>query len=282
MDIDTVPQNEEQADELLNTIEQPQDETPSAPQQHSGFAFTVGGKEVKIDLTKDRDKLIRWAQQGYEYPTKMSEVNKKIQTYEQKLKEWQDKEAIINEYKTKYEPVDKYIKENPQWWSTVQAQLQQAQNQNKPTDPVINQLIEKVTGLEKVASTYQERAQQAQMQQEDAAYLKELEEVKKQYPEIDLQTVDETGTTLEAKVIQYALENGIRKFTTAFRDYNHDRLVSLAEQRAKEKVANDKVSKTRLGILGISPTPTTRKTDSVKGKNYNDLAAEALAELGLN
>jgi len=283
---EVVPTNEEQADELLNSIEQPTLETgqtvvePVATQAQE-LAFTVGGKEIKIDLAKDRDKLIRWAQQGYEAPNKLGEYNKKIQTYEKQISEWKTKEALIKEYQEKYEPVDKYIKENPQWWNTVQAQLQQAQNQNKPIDPIVNQLIEKVTGLEKIAQTYQERAQAQQMQTEDAEYMKEFEAVAKQYPEIDLQTPDEQGESLEFKVLRYAQENGIKKFTTAFRDFNHDKLVSLAEQKAKEKIMNDKVSKTKLGILGISSTPTPRKSETVRNKSYNDLANEALAELGL-
>lgn len=284
MSIDNdVPQNEDEANQMLESLEQPTQETvEEAPVATQEFAFTVGGKELKFDLNKDRDKLIRYAQQGYDAPNRIGELTKKTQTYEQQLNEWKAKEARIKEYETKYAPVDEYIQKNPQWWSAVQAELQKAQNPNQgPVDPRFDSLLKEVDGLKQIAQTYQQRVTEQQIQQEDAKYLEDFTAIQKQYPKIDFSTPDEMGKTLEYKVLEYAQANGIKKFTTAFRDYHHDELVKIAAEEAKEKLVNDKVSKTKLGILGISPTPTPRKTESVKGKSYNDIEASILQEYGL-
>lgn len=286
-----VPTNEDEVDALLGSIEEPSDSASTDPGADDAkqsaaaqdFAFTVGGKEVKVDLNKDREKLIRWAQQGYEAPNKLGELNKQLQAWTAKEQAWKTQEAKVKEYQDKYEGVDKYIRENPQWWSTVQAEFQKAQSgaQGQAVDPRFDTLKQEIDGLKQVAQTYQERVQQQQMQQEDAKYIEEFNTVQKQYPKIDFVSPDETGRNLEYKVLEYAQEKGIREFTAAFKAFHHDELVKLAQEEAKQKVISDKQSKTKLGILGISSTPTPRKTDSVRGKSYNDLAGEALEELGL-
>lgn len=289
-EIDTVPQNEEEVDQLLGSIEEPADESSIEPgaapqvaaQQSQEFAFTVGGKEVKVDLARDKEKLIRWAQQGYEAPNKLGELNKQLQSWQAKEAAWKAQEAQIAEYKSKYEDVDKYFKDNPQLWNTVQSEFQKAQQGQQAVDPRFDALKQEIDSLKQVATTYQERVQQQQMAQEDAKYMESFASVQKQYPQIDFATPDESGKSLEYKVLEFAQKEGIKEFTTAFKAFHHDELVKMAQEEAKTKVISDKNSKTKLGILGISSTPTPRKSDSVKGKSYNDLQAEILAEYGIS
>lgn len=284
-----IPQNEDEVDSLLDSISTPADESAVEPgakpqtqqeqaQQQAAidFAFTVGGKEIKLDLTKDRDKLIRYAQQGYEAPNKIGELNKTLEGYkskEQQFKDWQ----------TKFGPVDEYVRKNPQWWDHVQSQYQalQTQRQNDPVMSVVEQLKQEVEGLKGVASTYQQQEAQRVAVREDAEYMNEFQSIQKQYPKIDFSTPDQMGKSLEYKVLEYAAQNGIKKFTTAFRDFHHDELLKLREEEAKEKVISDRQSKSKLGILGISPTPSRKTSDTVKGKSYGDLEREVLAELGI-
>ena len=283
---DLIPQTEDDADALLESIEQPAGEMPEPgvnPQQEaaqanqaSEFAFTVGGKEIKLDLAKDREKLIRWAQQGYEAPNKIGELNKTLEGYkskEQQFKEWQER----------FGPVDEYVRQNPEWWSHVQSQYEQlqAQRQADPNNPIIDQLAKRLEGLEGLASSLQTERQAERAKLDDQKYMEEFQTIQKQYPKIDFATPDESGKSLEYKVLEFANTKGIKEFTTAFKAYHHDELMKLAAEEAKEKVIQDKQSKSKLGILGMSPTPTRRISDSVKGKSYADLEREALAELGL-
>lgn len=280
-DIETqVPGNEDEADSLLESIEAPsenevgeiQTEKTAAPVDE--YVLTVGGKEIK----GTRDQVLKWAQMGYDAPNRIGELNKALESYK-------SKEQQFKEWEAKYGVVDKHVRENPEWWQHVQSQWEQRQNQNRnPDDPVMSKLSMLESRLGELSSykdNVEAERQQRIAQQEDAAYMQELESVKKQYPKVDLSTPDESGKSLEYKVIEYANQNGIKKFTTAFRDFYHDELLKLKEEEAKEKVMNDKQSRTKLGILGISSTPTKRTTDSVKGKSYGDLEREALEELGI-
>lgn len=276
--------NDIDVDSLLSDIEAPNDESQTEPgakphqdtatqQAIQEHALLVGGKEIKAPI----DKILKWAQQGYDAPNRIGELNKSLESYkskEQQFKEWQDK----------YGPVDEYVRQNPDFWNHVTQSYQQQlqQSQQNPLHPVVEQLTKRLEGLEGIATTAQQRWQAETAMKEDSQYMEELGTIQKQYQNIDLSTPDESGKSLEFKVLEYANQNGIKKFTTAFRDFYHDELVKRAAEEAKEKVISDKQSKTKLGILGISATPTKRHSDSVKGKSYNDLTNEALAELGIN
>jgi len=206
----TVPGTEEEADALLSEIEQPASEDvappgtpdPTQAQPVDEFSLTVGGKEIKAK----REQLMKWAQQGYDAPNRIGELNKQLES-------WKQKESMFKELEGKYGVVDQYVRENPQWWQFVQDQYSKLQEQNaNPLMDTLKQLQEKVNGLEEYKNNIV-------MSQEDKAYQAELQAIQKQYPKVDLSTPDESGKSLEYKVLEYARENGIKKFQTAFRDF---------------------------------------------------------------
>ena len=279
MPIDEQENNDVDVDALLSDISTPTDESAIEPGAKVEAApvineheFTVGGKAIKAPI----DKILKWASMGYDAPNRIGELNKKLEGYSQKetqYKEWQDK----------YGPVDEYVRQNPDFWNHVTQswQQQQQQAQQNPLHPVVGELQKRLEGLEGIAQTFQQERQEAVMKQQDSQYMEEFSTITKQYPKIDFSTPDESGKSLEYKVLEYAQEKGIREFTPAFRAFYHDELVKNASEEAKEKLVNDKQSKTKLGILGISATPTKRISDNVKGKSYDNLYKEALKELGL-
>lgn len=278
---------EEQADELLESIEQPQDtpmheEKPDPQGEKEGkksaqeiadeHAITVGGKEIKATI----DKIKRWAEMGYEAPNKLGALQKQ-------LEEYKAKEATLSELEKKYGEVDKYARENPQWLETIMTAYQnrdQQPGQQGPAKEIVelqNQMKEILT----LKETLMAERQAAKAKQDEEAYFKDFNEIKEKYKDIDLESPGEDGKTLEFKILEHAQKNNIPNFKTAFRDYMHDELLSRTEQKAKEKVVSDRVAKSKLGILGTSPTPKTVVKDYVKGKSYNDLEQEALQELGI-
>lgn len=278
-----VPSNEAEADALIESIEAPASESaqqPSAPTpaqtaQAEEYSLTVGGKEIKAT----RDKLLRWAQQGYDAPTKIGNLMKEIDS-------WKKKESTFSEMQQKYGQVDEYVRQNPQFWQHV---LDQWESRNKATaDPnnplaqTVSQLQAQMQDLVQYKQSIENQQKQARMAQEDEAYSTEFNELKAKYPTVDFATPDEEGKTLEYKVLEHATKNGIQKFTTAFRDYYHDELMKISQEQAKEKVIKDKQKNNVRGILGVSSQPTRKHSDDVKGKSYADLAQEALKEFGLN
>ena len=242
-DVDNlVPQTEDDADAILDSIAEPSSSDqfeqvpPPAQEAAKEYAFTVGGKEIKAPI----DKIIRWAEMGYDAPNKIGSLQKEIES-------WKQKETQIKEMEERYGVVDKYARENPQWWQHAQSSYEQQQNQlseNNPLVSTINELKEQLSGLSSFKDQILQEKQQMQAMQDDEAYIK--------------------------------------KFTTAFRDMLHDDLMKSSEEKAKEKLMSDRVSRTKLGILGASPTPKTRSAEYSKSKSYADLEREALEELGIN
>lgn len=277
--LNEVPQDEAQADKLIESIDDsgrgPIDDAATIIEKPAAeeYVIKVDGKEVK----GTREQLLTWATQGYGAPNKIGELSKQ-------LKEYQTKEGQFKDWEKTYGPVDQYVRKNPQWWNHVNEQFQalQKQQQADPNNPVISKLVEEVGSLKELASTVMTERQQLQQKQEDAQYMSEFEAIKKQYPKVDFHTADETGKSLEYKILEYAQSKKIGEFKTAFRDYYHDDLLKIHEEQAKEKTAKDRFTKTKTGIIGESRTPTTKSTnDSVRGKSYNQLEREALQELGL-
>ena len=274
-----IPGNEAEADALLDQVQDTDSQTiteaaPAPAATVDEYKFTVGGKEISAK----RDQLIRWAQQGYDAPNKIGTLTKQLEG-------WKQKESNFKTMQEKYGPIDEYVRQNPKFWDHVVQQFQQKdQLLNDPSNPLaqtVSQLQSQMQDLVQYKNQVEQQRQAAQMQQEDTKYQEELSEIRKSYPTVDFNTPDENGKSLEYKVLEYANANGIKKFTTAFRDLHHDELKRMYEEGAKEKVSKERQKNTKLGILGVTPTPTRRTSEDVKGKSYNDLASEALAELGL-
>lgn len=274
-----VIENEAQADELLESIERPshetiQDEQPQSQPVVDEFELTVGGKAIKAK----RDQVLQWAQMGYDAPNKIRALTKEIES-------WKQKEPQYKQLQEKYGPVDEYVKQNPQFWDHVLKSYEQRnqllQDASNPMASMVSELQKQVQDLVQYKNQIEERQSQARMAQEDQAYMQGFEELKKSYPDIDFVTPDEEGKSLEYKILEHAQNEGIKNFKTAFRDYYHDELVKRSEAKAKENLTKEKQKNTKLGILGITNAPTKRASSDHRNKSYDDLAAEALAELGI-
>ena len=269
----------DQADELLESIEAPdrgpiQDEKPQAQAPLDEFELTVGGKAIKAK----RDQVLQWAQMGYDAPNKIRALTKDIET-------WKQKESQFKEMQDKYGPVDEYVRQNPKFWDHVLQSYEQRnqllQDSSNPLAQMVQQLQTQVQDLVQYKSQIEERESQARLQQEDQEYQQGFEELKKSYPDIDFVTPDDEGKSLEYKVLEHAQKEGIKNFKTAFRDFYHDELVKRAEGKAKESLTKEKQKNTKLGVLGLSPTPTKRALSDHRGKSWNQLAEEAMQEAGI-
>lgn len=268
---------ESDADELLAQVEapssipmnEPANAAPIAPDE---YAFTFEGKEIK----GNRDQMLKWASQGYNAPNKIGELN-------QKLKDYSTKENQFKEWEQKYSPVDEYMKKNPQFWEhlqkTYQQQIQQSQ-QN--VNPEFDSIKKELDDIKNFKLQYEQERLHETNKKDDEAYQNELQSLTKAYPTIDFNAVDQTGKSLEYKVLEHARDNGIKNFKTAFRDYYHDELIKMNSEQTKENLLKDKQMKSKFGILGESFAPTKKISNDVKGKSYADLEREALAELGIN
>jgi len=144
-----------------------------------------------------------------------------------------------------------------------------------------NPLLQELNSLKATVQDLAQYKNQIVTQQEDSAYNEELNTIKKQFPKLDFSSPDESGKSLEFKVLEHAKQNGINKFTAAFRDFYHDELMKIKAEEAKEAMVKDKQTKSKLGVVSTSPQPTTTKTFDHRGKSYNQLVEEVMKQYDL-
>jgi len=275
-------------DALLNQIESPgSSEIPmtaagaepsvaqAPPQPPQEYEFTANGKPIKAPL----DKILQWASQGYDYPQKMAELNRRQQEFEAQ-------QRALKEIEGRYKPIDDYVRENPQWWEHVESSWKQREQAFDPNNPIaqeIQALRSRLGEQDQIIQEWKQEREQRRIQTEDAQYQEQMESIRKEFPNLDLTTPGADGKSLEYKVLEYAQKEGIRNFKTAFRDFYHDEILKLHAERAKEESAKDLQKKTKLGLLGKSPTPqqSLAPVQNLKSKSYESILDEVKAELGL-
>lgn len=253
------------------------DGTQSPTQTQSEIEFTWNGKQIKAPL----DKAKQWASQGYDYAQKMAEHNR--QQHERAQRETWAKTA-----EERYKPIDEYVQQNPEFWEHVTQTWQQKQLQGQgeggidPANPFVQKLLTEINEVKEFKNSIQEQQQQEARLKEDQALETEIKSIREQYKDLDFDTVQADGTSLETRVIQHAVNNGIKNFATAFRDLLHDELLKKAEERGKEQITKDIQKRNKSGLLGTSPTPTrgVSQAEDIKTKSYDRLLQEALGELG--
>lgn len=232
---------------------------------------------MKVPFTDERVK--QWASMGYDYATNMAEFNKTRTQFETERKQ-------IEALKSEYGPVDEYVKKNPDFWQHVLQTWQQKQSNMDPNNPLASELQkvkEELTGIKQFKEELSQERQIQKIQSEDKALDEDIRSIQAKYKDLDWKNRDESGKTLEYKVMEYAMQNKIGSFKTAFHDFYHDHLVKYKEERAKESATKEIQSKSKQGLLGKSPTPTKMLTQAqdTKGKSYDQLTKEALKELGI-
>jgi len=281
-------ENEIDVDGLLEGIESPSTtvpmtnpapvEPPQAKTEAQEFDITWNGKQIKAPI----DRLKQWASQGYDYAQRMEAFKAEQAKHQQEVEQYRQQ---VDSKLQRYQEVDQFAAKNPEWWSHVEETYKQRQQAFDPENPLVNELNSVKSQLADIVKFKEElSAKQAMEKQkkEDETLNGEISEMRNLYKDLDWAGLDESGQTLEARVLQHAVNNGINSFRAAFRDYNHDQLVKIAEMKARESATQERQKAAKLGLLGKTPTPTKgiQATD-VRGKTYNQLVQEAITELGL-
>lgn len=281
MENESQEMTQEQAESLLSEAtgsESPAIEQTEAPPTDYSWTLKHVDKEIKLDWMKDREKIQKWAEMGYDAPNKIGKLSKELES-------WKTKENQFKEIDQKYGEIDGYVRQNPKFWDhviqTYQQREQALQDQSNPIAQTVSQLQQKLEDALKYIDEDKQYKSTIQQQQEDGAYQQELDSIKKSYPKIDFHTADESGKSLEYKVLEHAQKMGIGKFTTAFRDFYHDELKKMYAEEGKELVSKQAQKNTKLGLLGVSEAPITKRSSDVKGKNYNDIERDIIEQYQL-
>lgn len=269
--MDAIAESSTGSTNIPMTAPTPASEPPApAPQE---FEFKWRDRTIKAPL----DKITTWASQGYDYGQRIQELKSERDAFEKQRQGY-----------SRYEEVDAFARENPEWWQHVEeqwnARQQQSQSQAGQSDDPVAQLKAEIAELRTFRDEIISERKNREVQEQDRQLNEEISQIQKQHSTLDWTGVDDEGLTLEMRVLRHAQQNGIHSFRAAFRDYNHERLLEQAKLEAKESAVKDRKTAAKQGLLGRSSTPVKGLTSAqnIKTKSYNDLMAEGLAELGIN
>lgn len=274
------------SDAILNAVENGEDpsaigqDQQSAPQEQQSFRkeFIVNGKPVEVT---DQAKYDQWAQQGYHYSQQMEDLNNQRAKFEQQQAEMQ---ARLDQYKS----IDAYARENPDWWNHVEENWnnREIHKMTPELQAAIKPFMSEFNQVKEFINNYQKQQEEIKAQQEDAQLQKEVEDLGKQFPEVNFGAKDQSGQSLEMRILQHANAHGIPSFRAAFLDYYHQDLLKVYEGRGRKAVETDLANRKKSGILGQSKAPVKAASQSQRladprRKSWSDVLAEGKQMLGL-
>lgn len=269
--------------EMSGSSEPTQSSEPSTPQATPAqtaaeLAFNWNGKQIKAPLNDPR--VTQWVSQGYDYAQRM-------QAFKAQQSEFEQKQRAISEIENKYKPLEEYYSKNPDRWQYINQQYEASKNGLDATDPVAAQLQSLLESKLKPIDQFIQQAQakeiQAKQATEDQALDSDIQSIRETYKDLDWGGVDAEGKNLEYRVLEHASRIGTTSFRAAFRDFYHDQLVKLSEEKAKEGLVKERQKQTKMGLLGQSQAPKKgiMHAEDYKNKSYDDLIAEAMEEYGI-
>lgn len=277
-DLEDTSQGEFDVDAALESIHAPSDgipmsqepQTPPEPQAPQEYEYDWRGQKVKEPL----EMILKRAGMGRDY-------NHLVEEHKRKVSEWENQRKEYDQKYSRYREIDDYIQKDPNWWDHVQSSYQK--KDTSQVDPNLKPFLEKIEALEGKLSTWEQEKQQHLFKQEDEKLTQEIQGIRKQYADLPWDTPDESGRTLEYRVIEHANQNKIPTFKAAFLDLNHDLLEKRWEARGREAVVKDTQKRSKLGLLGETSAPKKGLTQAVNVKNrsYDDLLKEAFEEEGI-
>lgn len=243
------------------------------------------GKEIALDEAKAK----AYAQKGFDYETKMHNLRVDRQLFDK------EKSKLEDQYKELKE-INEYAKQNPEWerflheqWSQKQAGQAQQGNpayQQSYANPQEQQIAVLQNQLASVLQTLD--GQKQEMSERKAAELDsrlqgEIDSYKEKYSDFDWKSQDELGRTLEQRIQQHAIDNGIKGYTAAARDMLWDEHMKRASMSSKEQVGKAVAQQKSLGLGKVTKESQlkSKPAQNLGKKSYHDLADEALRELGL-
>jgi hypothetical protein len=234
----------------------------------------------------ERDKVVEYAQKGFDYESKMSELKTSKKEYEDSLKAFEAERETFTKDREYWSDIDQYMKENPRFEQIVKEQWAKEQGSTyEPPNPQVQALQEQVKSLLGRLDAKDTEQKEIQTKQATTKLEQTVANYKETNKELDWEGKDEFGKTLQERVEEFAVENEIKSFTNAANLMLFDQLQKIAVTRAKEETGKSIQKQKKLGLGPITEKPTqtgeVASAHSYREKSYEDLAGEALAELGL-
>jgi hypothetical protein len=226
------------------------------------------------------DKAAIWLGQGRHYSQRGQQLNEREAQLNDMAKKFEGYDA--------YKPVADFVQNDPQgqqWWSHVQSQWENRHtyNQSEEIQQTVNPLHNEIQSLKQQIQDLAQFKQSVSEKEQDAQLNAEISSVKEKFGNVDWSAIDDTGLTLEQRVINHGVDKRHPGFRSAFLDYYHDNLMKMNQAAGTEAQAKAKQAQAKTGIIGKSSTPVTQvqKPENHRKLSYEDLTEQALKELGI-
>jgi hypothetical protein len=247
-----------------------------------------GGEEKLFD----GEKVIQYAQQGYDYNVKNRELKQQRQSFDDQKAEWESEQTEWKGKVEEYSKYDEFLKNNPQVFQEIQNRYNQHQSGQDPNaifqmpgqmNPMVQDLQAQVQSLQdRLAQEDQVKAQQMEAQKE-AKLDDTISGYKEKYSSFDRGKQDEFGYNLEQQVMNHAIDKGIKDFKAAANDYLFEEHLKVANLSAQEKAGKKIQAQKKLGLGEVRGEPMRKMPDKSTSRagNYNDAIAEIASEYGI-
>jgi hypothetical protein len=240
--------------------------------------YKADEKEVEEDI----QTILKRASLGYHAAQKMNQFNTERSQWEEKVKAAE----ALNQKWSRY---DEYAKQNPDWynhweqaWQNRGQNLAEPQTADGNIEARINALLEdRLKPVNELLSHHEQQKLQERVQSEDRDLEQAIMSIRKSHPDIDFDATDpESGKSLEFKVMEFGVKQGIKDFGVAFKAFYHDELVKRAAEKAKDALSKETQTKVKAGIVP-EKTSSQKPAPNLKGLNYDQTMQLAAKELGI-
>lgn len=238
------------------------------------------------------EKVIQYAQQGYDYNVKNRQLKHEREQLEEQRQQWDLEQREWQQKVEEYSRYDEFLKNNPQVFQEIQERYNQYQSGQDPNamftmpnqmSPMVQQLQDQVKQLqERLAGEDAEKLKQIESQKE-AKLDESISQYKDRYSSFDWDKTDEFGYNLEEQILNHAIDKGIKDFRAAANDYLFDEHLKVAQLNAKEQAGKSiqKQKKMGLGEVRSEPMRKMPEKSSSRPGNYNDAIYEIAQEYGI-
>lgn len=283
--------------EGANAVEAESKEAEPTGEVNNEFLEQLKASEIPIkwgdgEKVLTGDKVIQYAQQGYDYSAKNRELKQQTQSFEDQKAEFEAERNKWDGQYQEYQKYDEFLKKNPEVFQEIQQRYNQQQTGQDPNamfqmpnqmSPMVQDLQAQVKSLqERLASDDQAKAEKLE-QQKEAKLDENITSYKDKYSSFDWDKKDEFGYDLEQQVLNHAIDKGIKDFRAAANDYLFEEHMKIANLSAQEKATAKIQKQKKLGLGEVRSEPMRKipeKSTSRPG-NYNDAMAEIASEYGI-
>lgn len=237
--------------------------------------YSASGKEVEEPL-KD---ILNRASQGYHYSQRMAELKSQEREWQRQLEE---QKALAD----KYREIDDYARSNPQWFEYWNNAYQNrslgvgGEQEGFDVSKIASLIDQKLAPFQETIQQQRERMEREKIAQEDEMLNSQVQSTMKEFSDVDFSATDpQTGSTLEHRVYQFMIDNGINDFNKAYKLMDYNNIITRQTEKAKADLVKQEQMKRKQGI--VSETSVKSKPQPQR-QNFRGLNPEEFERMQLD